>query len=114
MMRSAKPSQRVLTLDGREGGGELARNHGTEELATLGVEVSGVAAGRTLGSAGLLFSKAWAWSSSHGIEGGVGLGVEVEHNGVGLLADGAHGGGIVLQACHGRACRPCTGVAAAG
>jgi len=65
---------RSRNFDGGEGRGEFARNHGTEELATLGVEVSGVPA-RDAGigwivvnGVGLVFS--------HGIEGCVGLGLQ--------------------------------------
>jgi hypothetical protein len=84
-----------VDFDGREGRGELARNHGTEELATLGVEVSGVATGNA--GIGWIVVKGVGLVFSHGIEGGIGLSVEVEHNGVGLLADGAHGSCIVLK-----------------
>jgi hypothetical protein len=33
----------------------------------------------------------------HGVESGVGLGVKIEYDGIGLLADGTHGCGIVFQ-----------------
>jgi hypothetical protein len=84
-----------VDFDGREGSGELARNHGTEELATLGVEVSGVAA-RDAGI-GWIVVEGVGLVFRHGIESRVGLGVEIEHHGVALLSDGAHGGGIILK-----------------